>query len=299
MPAGDDVPYTPEEAARILNLDEPSFRSCLRAALFPVPSKRRPLRYSFQDLIALKTAKHLCEANIPIHRIRRVLQSLQRQLGPERQLWNLKIYADGKRVVVWDGAARWQPDSGQFLFNFEPQELRGTYALRSAGQPSLCVQDTAEQWFHRGMELEAHSPEEARHAYLEALRRDPALADAQINLGVLYHQNGEGAAAEACYRTAIENNPQEVWGYFNLAVLLDEHGDRSGAIQAYRQVIDRQTHLGDVHYRLAQLYEAEGRREDAFRHYAAAKRIMNPTPRHRRSRPAARPVPRNAPLKPI
>ena len=36
---------------------------------------------------------------------------------------SLKIYASGKRVVVWDGASRWQPDSGQFLLNFDTAQM--------------------------------------------------------------------------------------------------------------------------------------------------------------------------------
>jgi hypothetical protein len=33
------------------------------------------------------------------------------------------VYADGSRVVAWDGASRWQPESGQFLFNFEADKV--------------------------------------------------------------------------------------------------------------------------------------------------------------------------------
>ena len=35
---------------------------------------------------------------------------------------SLKIYASGKRVVVWDGLAHWQPNSGQFLLNFDTKQ---------------------------------------------------------------------------------------------------------------------------------------------------------------------------------
>ena len=40
------------------------------------------------------------------------------------------------------------------------------------------------------MELEEDSPEEARRAYEEALRLEPALVDAHINLGLLFHRDG-------------------------------------------------------------------------------------------------------------
>src|SRR5262245_11749146 len=54
--------------------------------------------------------------------IGRVLQSLRRQIGG-RPLTRLSVYADGSRVVAWDGASRWQPESGQFLFNFEADKV--------------------------------------------------------------------------------------------------------------------------------------------------------------------------------
>ena len=36
---------------------------------------------------------------------------------------SLKIHAFGKRVAVWDGLSRWQPDSGQFLLNFNMKQI--------------------------------------------------------------------------------------------------------------------------------------------------------------------------------
>ena len=63
---------------------------------------------------------------VSMQQIRKVLNSLQRQLGEGEVLSSLKIYASGKRVVVWGGRSRWQPDSGQFLLNFETTCLDGS-----------------------------------------------------------------------------------------------------------------------------------------------------------------------------
>jgi tetratricopeptide (TPR) repeat protein len=205
--------YTSDEVARILKVSETQFRGCLRAALFPPPSKRRPQRYTFQDLLLLQTAKRLCDAKIPVARIRRILSSLKRQLPENSSLSTLKIYADGHRVVVWDGEARWQPDSGQFLFNFEPA-LPEREPVRALKQPLhhgvKSSSRSAEQWVVAAMELERDSPEEARRAYQEALRLEPAMVDAHINLGLLFHKDGQLQEAERCYRKAIEHAPQEV-----------------------------------------------------------------------------------------
>jgi tetratricopeptide (TPR) repeat protein len=263
--------YTSNEVTRILNLSDSELRRCLRAALFPPLTKRRPLRFSFQDLLLLKTTKGLCEAKIPVSRIRRILDSLKRQLPEDQQLSNVKIYADGHRVVVWDGTARWQPDSGQFLFNFEPETKARVQPVR----PQHAVPTrTAEQWVTLAMELEDHSPEEARHAYREALRLDPGLVDAHINLGFLYHADCDLTHAEACYRAAIRYAPREVLGHFNLAVVLEEKGDRVGAIEQYQDVLRLQPAFAEAHYNLGTLYEAEGRKTEAIQHYAAAKKLL-------------------------
>ena len=273
--------YTSQEVARILKVSETQFRACLRAALFPALRKAHPNRFTFQDLLLLQTAKRLCDANIPISRIRRILGSLKRQLPDDQSLCHLKIYADGHRVVVWDGNARWQPDSGQFLFNFEP-EAPVPAPVRSLRKTPTSTGRTAEQWFITGMELEAESPEEARRAYEEAIRLDPAMVDAYLNLGLLHHREGSLPQAEVCYRGAIQHAPTEVLGHFNLAVVLADQAKRREAITAYEAVVTLQPTFAEAHYNLGMLYETEGQKAQAIQHYAAAKRIL------RGKRPQAR-----------
>lgn len=269
--------YTSDEVARILKVSETQFRRCLRAALFPSPRKRHPGRFTFQDLLLLQTAKRLCDAKIPTARIRRILGSLKRQLPDDGSLSRLKIYADGHRVVVWDGQARWQPDSGQFLFNFEPA-LPEAPSVRVLKQPVRWAVPSsarsAEQWMGAAMELEADSPEEARRAYQEALRLEPAMVDAHINLGLLFHRDRRLQEAEQCYRKAIEYAPQEVLGHFNLAVVLADAGDRRRAIDAYETVLTLAPSFAEAHCNLGTLYEEEGQKAEAIQHYAAARKLL-------------------------
>lgn len=133
---------------------------------------------------------------------------------------------------------------------------------------------TAEQWMMLAMELETESPEEARRAYHEALRLEPDRVDAHINLGLLYHRDGQLQEAETCYRKAIESAPQEVLGYFNLAVVLTDKGNRKQAIEAYETVVTLLPSFAEAHCNLGTLYEAEGQRTQAIQHYAAAKRLL-------------------------
>lgn len=265
--------YTSEEVARILNLSDGELRLCLRAALFPPLSKRRRLRFSFQDLLLLKTTRALCASKIPVARIRRILELLKHQLPADRLLCNLKIYADGRRVVVSDGSSRWQPDSGQFVFNFEA-ESSTTQAIRPRQTRGKTPTRTAHDWMAIGVDLLQTSLEEAGEAFQEAVVLDPQLAEAHVNLGYVHQELSEFHKAQECYRTAIACAPSEVIGYFYLAVLLEEYGDWPGAMEAYRKVVELEPSSAEAHYHLAKLCEAEGEPTDAIRHFAAAKRIL-------------------------
>ena len=68
------------------------------------PETRTPgghARYSFTDLVALKTAKRLLDAGVSVQRIRRTLQSLIRFLPTtDKPLHELSLVATGDVVLV-------------------------------------------------------------------------------------------------------------------------------------------------------------------------------------------------------
>jgi DNA-binding transcriptional MerR regulator len=103
------------QVARIVGVTPRRVRQCVDAGLLEPPrDPRGRLRFGFVDLVLLRTMRGLMAKGVPVTQIGRVLRSLRRQIG-ERALTELTIYADGRRVVAWDGRSRWQPDSGQFL----------------------------------------------------------------------------------------------------------------------------------------------------------------------------------------
>jgi tetratricopeptide (TPR) repeat protein len=265
--------YSAADLRRILRLDESQLRACLRAALLPVPRRESSCSYSFQNLVVLRTAKGLTEAGVSVSRIRKVLECLERQLGEETSISSLKIYASGKRVVVWDGASRWQPDSGQFLLNFETAHILPPKALTPRTDQARSDREAGQRWFQRALTFEEDSAEEARQAYEEAIRLDPALTDAHINLGRLHHNLGHLADAEACYRRAVQLEPKLALAHFNLGVVLEDRQKKSAAVLAYQEALKHAPDFLEAHCNLAQLFEKLGRKRDAFRHYAAANRL--------------------------
>ncbi|HKT36424.1 MAG TPA: tetratricopeptide repeat protein [Nitrospira sp.] len=265
--------YSAADLRRILRLDGSQLRACLRAALLPIPRGELSGSYSFQNLVVLRTAQGLTQAGVPVAKIRRVLECLERQLGDETALSSLKIYASGKRVVVWDGASHWQPDSGQFLLNFETAHILPLRSLTPRAVGGTSGREAARRWFERALVLQDNSPEEARRAYQEAIRLHPALTDAHINLGLLHHNAGNLAEAETCYRRALEHDPKSALAHFNLGVVLEDGQKKSAALSAYQEALTHAPDFLEAHCNLAQLYEKLGRKRDAFRHYAAANRL--------------------------
>jgi tetratricopeptide (TPR) repeat protein len=271
--------FSTREVAKIAILSDARIRSCVRAGvLAPRRGRGGKLEWSFQDLLLLKTTKGLLDARVPLARIRLMVSSLKRQLPADQALSSLTIYADGRRVVAWDGTARWQPDSGQFLFDFDVQAVASEVSRPAAlqapappikGQPSR----TAEEWFKLGCELDAASPEAARQAYHQALELDPAMADAHVNLGRLYHVARQPDQAEAHYRAGAQEAPDDPVAPFNLGVLLEELGRTDEAIQAYRGALAANPAFADAHHNLGLLFDALGKRAQAMTHLRAARKI--------------------------
>jgi tetratricopeptide (TPR) repeat protein len=271
--------FSTREVAKFAILPDARIRSCVRAGvLAPRRGRGGQLEWSFQDLLLLKTTKGLLDARVPLARIRRMVASLRRQLPDDQALSSLTIFADGRRVVAWDGTARWQPDSGQFLFNFDVQAVASEVsrpASLPAPAPDIAAKPsrTAEEWFNLGCELDAASPEEARHAYHQALELDPAMTDAHVNLGRLYHVARQPDQAEAHYRAAAQQTPDDPVAPFNLGVLLEELGRTDEAMQAYRGALTANPAFADAHHNLGLLFDALGKRAQAMTHLRAARKI--------------------------
>ena len=284
--------YSTRDAARILQSTEARVRTWARlGGLMEEPRPDGATEFTFQQLLLLRTTRGLLEAGIPARRVKRVWSSLRRQLKSDLPLTSVRILADGDRAIAWDETASWQPDSGQFLLDFEAEEIAQRAAadtpasmlklvgVRGVPNPSPTL--SAEQWFDIACEIEDASPAEARQAYVQAIAADPGFADAHLNLGRLEHEAGELGKAEAHYQRAVQCNSEDATAHFNLAVLLEDRGRPDEAVQAYHQAILRDPDgAGDAHYNLGLLLETRGRREDAMRHLMAARRLYEGAKTH-------------------
>lgn len=238
--------------------------------LDPERGTRGELRFGFRDLIILRTAGELAAASIPQRKVKRVLERLRDQLPDRRSLTSVRITADGDRVVVRDGEAVWNPESGQSLFDFAVSDIadKATPLLMRAAAEARQRADelSAEEWYELACELEVTSVPEAQDAYERALRADPSHADAHVNLGRLRHEEGAPALAEQHYRAALAAHPNHQTAAFNLGVALEDLGRADDAARAYMQAIDLDPDNADAHYNLAGIYERRGDKQGALRH---------------------------------
>ena len=269
--------YTTRDVAKLLGLSEAQVRSQARGYLAPDRGPRNTYRFSFQDLVLLRTAKALGEARIAPRRIRRALRSLTRQLPAGRSLSGVRISSEGDRVVVRDGDEAWNPESGQLLLHFEVAELAaraGPVARRLAQRARRSTEPlTAEQWYDLGVDLESASPDDAQDAYTRAIALEPRHVAARVNLGRLLQETGRPAEAATQYRAALEAQPRHPTAAFNLGTALEDLGRRDEAIEAYRRAVEADETFADAHFNLARLYDQAGKRTAALRHLRAYKQL--------------------------
>jgi tetratricopeptide (TPR) repeat protein len=238
---------------------------------------RGELRFSFQDLVLLRAAKELTTSKFTPRKIRRALENLRDQLPRGRPLSAVRITSMGDEIVVQDGDALWEPESGQALIDFHVADIveRAEPVTREAAARARRDERemSAADWFEFGIDLEPAAPDEARDAYRRAVELDPRHADAHVNLGRLLHERGETRAAESHYRVALEIDRRHPTAAFNLGVVLDDMKRELDAVAAYRLAIEIDPENADAHFNLAGVYERLGRKAAAIRHLKSYKNL--------------------------
>lgn len=256
----------------MIGLSTGQIRSFVRAGCVePTKGPRGELRFSFRDLVLLRTAKGLTASTVPARRIKRALAQLRRRLPEGRPLSGLHIAVEGKELVVQEGKRRWHPEFGQVLFDFEIDDVFDR--VEPLMRRSEVADRGADDWFAWGCELEGRSRTQAAIAYRKALALAPGHAEAHLNLGCLLLDEGKAKAAVVEFHAALTVQPRNATASFNLGVALQDLGLDGAAIDAYEQALRVDPALADAHYNLSQLHERAGRRAVALRHLAAYRKM--------------------------
>jgi tetratricopeptide (TPR) repeat protein len=267
--------FSSEDVQRIVGLTAKQLEYWDRLRLVSPQKEQANRFYDFRDLIGLRTVKQLVEEGVPANRLRRALTALREKLSHvEAPLSELRVFSDGRDILVERGGARLEPLSGQFALNFETNEL--SERVRVIAEPG----PNADEWLATALEYEAggQTRAEAIEAYDRALCIDPQKLDALLNCGTLCYEDGNLKKAAEYFGRALQVDPNNALAHFNLGSVLEEVGRLEAARLHLRQAVRLEPDYPDAHYNLAFVCEKLGAYNEARRHWQAYVRLEPTSP---------------------
>lgn len=251
-----------------------SVRAMVRARyVIPARGPRGIFRFTFQDVVLLRTARQLLAARISPRRVGAALRSIREQLPQELPPRGLSVTAAGDRVVVHDAGERRDALSGQLLLALEVRmdgermQLIDTLQ-RPAGTQQATTDECAAQ-FEAALALEETDVDAAVEAYRACVVKH-AHGGALANLGRLLHLRGRISEAVQLYRSTDAPDSDVL---YNLGVALEDLGRPQEATDAYAGALAQDEQHADAHHNLARLYQEAGDRQRALRHWNAWRRL--------------------------
>lgn len=260
--------FDTKDVQRLCGLPVVTIRSLVRAGHVRPVKVAGKSRYSFQDLLVLRTASALRAAKVPAHKINRALRMIREAEEIAGQRGALSVTAVGRRIAVQEGRGLRDSETGQYALPLEAAAQPSVHAMRSADDDRT---DEADASFTKGVELEDANPAGARGAYVACLAIDARHVGARLNLGRLLHLSGELAEAERIYRGSAVPDAQLS---FNRALVLEDLARGAEAMLAYREAIALDPGSADAHFNLARLCALDGDARSALRHLLAYRRLV-------------------------
>jgi tetratricopeptide (TPR) repeat protein len=258
--------YSRADLLRILHLSPRQLSNWERAGLIIASPS-----YSFSDLLKIKKVRDLCAMKVRPAVIRESLEAMQQAAGMGNPLLEAGASSTSKHRVAFRHQGKLlEPIAGQFVMDFSTREKIVTSTPIPASEPTPS-QDEAASWFARGIALEEDpaTQTEALAAYHKVLDFQPNHAAAHINLGTLYYNRQDFAAAEKHYRAALQADPRYALAYFDLGNVLDETGRVQEGIKTYKMAVQLAPTYADAHYNLALAYEKIREPRKALKHWQA------------------------------
>ncbi|WP_436230760.1 tetratricopeptide repeat protein [Caballeronia sp. LjRoot29] len=242
----------------------------------PMRGKRNELRFTFQDVVLLRTAFQLQSSKIPSRKILRALGKLKAELPAELPLSGIRITAVGDAIAVRTGDDQWDATSGQHFLDFEVAPVKGDVAFLDATPRTLKSRtQQADEWVALAEQLTSTDVLGAEQAYRKALTLSPDPHYlAYINLGVLLCE-AETRCEDALsvFDQALQNFPNDALLHFNRAVVLEELKRYDAATAAYEKSLALDETHADAHFNLARLSEIRGDKQGLLRHLNAYRRL--------------------------
>lgn len=268
-----DAPHTLRSIEAMLGLGRHVVAGLIDAGFVsPSRGRRNEYRFTFQDVVLLRTAYELKSANIATRKIVRSLQSLKASLPDELPLSGLRITAVGNDIAVREGTTQWEAESGQLLIDFDVAAVAGGIAVlpRKSEPAPMGSRD----FFARAEQDESHDKTRAEAAYREALALTPGYIDAYLNLGALLCEAGRCDEAVVLYDEALRHGPEEPLLHFNRAIALEDIERLDDSLASYRRCLQLDPDFADAHFNAARLHEQLGDPQRALRHFNSYRRLQ-------------------------
>jgi tetratricopeptide (TPR) repeat protein len=256
--------YTRKEVGRILGVGESRLRYWERLRLIHPRARWGERFYSFGDLVSLQTLQRLEQQKIPARRVSRAISLIEEQFeAPPLRLHELcTIEYGGEILIVPPGDSR----------PFDPIRRQWAFAFETASDPSnirSMAARTPEQLFDAALQLERRpeSLPDAAESYRRVIESAPNWIEAHINLGVALYQMGMSEEARVAFLAAVKLDPENGISRYNLGCVLEEQGKLSEAIEHLDAAARAMPEHADVHFNLALAYEKTGNRDSARTHW--------------------------------
>ena len=226
--------------------------------------------YTFLDLIGIRVAKGLLDQGVPLRRVRRSTEALRESLPKvARPLSSLRVFADGRSLIVKDDNGTFEPATGQTVIDFEVGSLRDDVVrVLRRGSP-VKAHRAAYDYYLEGCRLDQDEAtlSQAEAAYRRAIEIDPSLANAFTNLGNLLYSRGDTDTAELMYHKALKVDAEQPEALYNLGFILYNKGDYDGALENFLHAVQSAPSFADAHFNLAMVLEELGKRQEARPHW--------------------------------
>ena len=275
---GSAAGYTTGEVAGLIGLTHDQVRQYVKRGIVePKRGGRREYRFSFQDVVLLRAAKGLLDHKVPARKAISALTKLKGRLPEATPLASLRIFADGKDVVVRAEEELWDAESGQGHLDFgAPAAAEASCEVaRIADRESGDLGDSQElgshEWYNLGLDYEDVDVQRAKEAYARAIALNPENADAHVNLGRLFQLEGDLKRAKRHYGLALDAAPEHELANYNTGTVFDELDELSMAAQYYH----RAPGVPDAHYNLARIFELRGDEVSSLRHLRTYRQLLD------------------------
>jgi tetratricopeptide (TPR) repeat protein len=275
--------YSIRDVARILAVQESRLRYWMQTG-FVGPTVRKGGRfyYTFCDLVAVKSAKDLLAADIPLQQARKAVSALKKTLPEDAHPTSkLRVCSDGETIVAIAEDRAFEPVSGQVVMAFTlpsfGQHITETLAMpRVDPSAPQAVEDapteansgtTAYRVFVEACAaMDRGDSTTAEHLFRQAVELEPNMAAGLTNLGNLVYRQGELEEARKLYERALEHDPIQPEARYNLANLLEDLGETELAISEMRRVCASAPEFADAHYNLGLMLAQVGGAAQAKQH---------------------------------